>query len=152
MFDPWKDPGVQFLATFELLCNQLNSCYKINSGQPYYVYCDRASAQKPPIYVSMEKHPNLRGELVGLISVDECQTAKNASFKAHLIPLNEHYRVISPNFWSAKKYRDEVPVNIDNNQAEFNLGYVLRVAYKKIESDGFSVKVERVVPDATTKG
>ena len=147
LFDPWRDQEVLFIATFEFPCNpQPRSSYRINSGQPYYVYCDRVSAQKPPIYVSMEKHPNPRGELVGLLSVDKRQTAKASAFKAHLIPLNVHYRVISPNFWSAKKYRDEVPVNIDNNQAEFNLGYVLRVAYKKIESDGFSVKVEGSSP------
>ncbi len=58
------------------------------------------------------------------------------------MPLNCSYRLVLPGVISNKRDSDQ-PARIVNNQAEFNLGLVVRLAHKIDKSLVIAVKVER---------
>jgi hypothetical protein len=144
-FDPWKDHGVPLIAMFELNGSSVTSAYKIESRMPYFIYYDKGfmPGHNLPVYVVEDRHPSRRGEVVSLLNVDNIPSHKNSALKAHLMPLNSNYRIIPPAFIIRNQNSPDQPARIDNNQAEFDLGLVVKLAHKTNKSLVISVRVER---------
>jgi len=144
-FDPWKEQGVPLIARFELNGYNTKSAYKIESKRPYFVYYDRGfmAIQSPPVYVAEDRSQKRRGKVIGLLNVDEIPSQKASSLKAYLAPLDSNYRIILPGFIVRNQDSPDQPAKTVNNQAEFDLGMIVRLAHKTDNSLVIAVQVER---------
>jgi hypothetical protein len=109
------------------------------------MYYDRdfMAIQSPQVYVAEDRHPKRRGKVIGLLSVDEIPSQKASSLKAYLAPLDSNYRIILPDFIVRNQNSPDQPARTVNNQAEFDLGMIVRLAHKTKKSLVIAVKVER---------